>query len=332
MKNYLTLIFALLLSGIEAQTIFEFTKYDEKSQPAIETEMYKYHIDPDMEQMNVVLKDLMQFEKKLHYIYNFIIKFPKACTEEILRELSSKWEADMKMEEIAPYEDWDDGYYKFICFDFNKDKKVDVILMPSIFFGPSLGLACYASVDGHFKNMFDKAGYIVKFEKRGDNIILQFETTIIEESETNVLETLVYNLRNNQLSQHSKLYYANDTRLPKKIEHQGQFILSKKAALRADTKIFNKKFPEDWFNYSSRGSKKLRGNVVADYPIGAKGYVLAEEKDFVFLAFMPEAKFLDCSLRHGMDSSDFESYKPIPEPFICGWTKKSNIKKLSQNK
>ena len=58
--------------------------------------------------------------------------------------------------------------------------------------------------------------------------------------------------------------------------------MNKKAALRADTKIYNKKFPEDWFNYSSRGSKKLRGNVVADYPVGAKGYILAEEKDFVF--------------------------------------------------
>jgi 2-polyprenyl-3-methyl-5-hydroxy-6-metoxy-1,4-benzoquinol methylase len=53
------------------------------------------------------------------------------------------------------------------------------------------------------------------------------------------LETLVYDLNNNQLSQHSKLYYANDTRLPKKIENQGQFILNKKAALRADTKIYN---------------------------------------------------------------------------------------------
>jgi hypothetical protein len=156
---------------------------------------------------------------------------------------------------------------------------------------------------------------------------LQFETTIIEESETNVLETLVYDLKNNQLSQHSKLYYANDTRLPQKIEHQGQFTLNKKAALRSDSKIFNKKFPENWFYVSGRGSKKLRGNVVAEYPAGSNGYVLAQEKDFVFVAFMPEAKFLDCSLRHGMESDNIEIYNPNPKPFICGWTKKSYIKK-----
>ena len=328
MKFFLAFVFTLLFSGIEAQTLFEFTKYDEKSQPAIETEMYKYHIEPDTEQMKSVLKVLMSQEIPLHYIYSFIRRFPKACDQAMFEELISKWESDMKMEEISPYEDWDEVYYKFICLDFNKDRLVDLILMPEGFFGPSLGLVCFASVDGKFKRLFDKAGYVVKFEKRGDEIILQYETTIIEEAESNVLETLVYDLKSNQLSQHSKLYYANDTRLPQKIGNRGQFVLIKKAALRSDKKNFNKKFPEDWFHVSGRGSKKLRGNVVADYPPGVKGYILAEEKGFVFVAFNPDAEFLDCSLRHGMDSEEFENYKPIPKPFICGWVKNSDLKRI----
>lgn len=328
MKNLLVLFFTLILSGIEAQTIFEFTKYDEKSQPAIETEMYKYHIEPDTEQMKSVLKVLMSQEIPLHYIYSFIRRFPKACDQSMFDQLISKWEADMKMEEIVPYEDWDEVYYKFICFDFNKDKQVDLILMPEFFFGPSFGLVCFGLVEGNFKKMFDKAGYVVKFEKRGDEIILQYEITIIEESETNVLETLVYDLKKNQLSQHSKLYYANDTRLPQKIENQGRFVLKKDAALRADTKIFNKEFPEDWFYVSGRGSKKICGNVVALYPAGAEGHILAKDKGFVFVAFKPESTFSECSLRHGMESNDIENYEPNPKPFICGWVKNSDLKRI----
>jgi hypothetical protein len=332
MKNYLTLIFALLLSGIEAQTIFEFTKYDEKSQPAIETEMYKYHIEPDMEQMNAALKDIMQFEIKLHYIYKFIRKFPNACSQEMFREFISKWESDLKMEEIPPYLDSEEGQYKFMCLDFNGDKQVDVILMPEYFFGPSFGLVCYAKVDGKFIRVFDKAGYIVKFEKRAKKIVFQFEITTIEDAETNILETLVYDLKTKMFSHNSKLYFATDTRLPQKTQNIGKFKLSANAIVRADTVINNEIFPEDWFNEYGRGSKKLRGNVVADYPAGAEGCILAKEKDFVFVAFMPEAKFLDCSLKHGMDSEDFENYKPNPKPFICGWISKKDLKKLKTNK
>ncbi len=340
---FLFLIFCNSTTVLNAQIYINFAKYEESKQPAIKAELKKYAIKTGLEQQKEVLSGLLRPEIKCWHFTIFASYFQKAFNAVMLEKSKSIWAdlADWDWELTDFDKMFNEGYYDFQALDFDKNGKADLFLIPSIFFGPSFGLIAYGYIDGKISHLFDKAGYIVTLKKEGKNIILQFETTIIEDTETNVLETVIFNLNNKKLRYDNKLYYATQCELPKTSKILF-FETTDSICLRSDKTVNDSIRGEEWYNYGGLGTKTLRGNVLALCPKNANGYLIAEENNYAFVAMSPETPFIASSMQHGMENSRFDEelnemiFEPNPKPYLCGWVEKKYLKlspelKLNKN-
>lgn len=241
-----------------------------------------------------------------------------------IKKYEEKGEADYWREEINKFTltteiDEND---KVLIFDFNKDKNPDLVAIPETYFGPSLGYKFYARQNGKWQYTFDNSGEIVRITQQGKETIVHFLVTIIESTETDILINLRLN-PTNQTWQLTKQYYASQTEFPtQKPLTQLKFSLKTATALRYSPQIDDKPIA-DTLAYQET-TRTLRGNVVADFEAGAKGYILAQKNDWAMVAFLPTSSPIAVSLRHGMDDSYFDEKGemhsgPRIKPYHCGW-------------
>jgi hypothetical protein len=332
-KSILLLLFLSFGAKAQQKPLFAFDgeKVGERN-ASINAEVKKYIIKINASQQEEVLSNLLHEEvNPMHYLH-FVQRFYNAFDEvkrKKFNELFPDW-AIADPEEITKNE-WSSengGYYPFCGLDFNADGKADLFLIPEVFFGPSPGLVIYGYQKGKIVLFSNIAGDIVSFKKRGDDIILQYGAILIEQTETEILQTIIYNAKAKSCSLDSKIYYATQTKFPEKLGKPRLFKTIDSVALRYDKTLNDTIYTEEQYNdYElNMGSKTLRGNVVAVYPKNAKAYLLAEDKDYAFVAFLPESSFLALSLRHGMEYFYFEDDKlidePKPKPYILGWVEK----------
>jgi hypothetical protein len=216
---------------------------------------------------------------------------------------------------------------EFICFDFDKDGKPDMFSFPKVYFGPSLGLAFYGRVNGKFQYLFDNSGWIAEIKDNKDRILMRYVMPIIDVSETYILHNIVYDKKTHTLSIDSKVFYAQQTKIPKIQDVPVAFKTNDSVYLRYSP-VINDSVNKDEQSYWLTGTRMLFGNVDAVYPKESSGYIFYKDKDWAFVAFNPESEFIRSSLKHGMDEfvPNYFSKKYV-KPYLCGWIPVNKIRK-----
>lgn len=319
----LCLYFAVF--DVSAQPIFKFSTYKQGEEKKFISKLKEFHIEPTIEQQKDVLMSLIKISEYSSIVFNFLIKFDNALDEHFKTAFSKKWpEEKDRLENLKePFLPEVDKI--FLSLDFDKDGYVDLFLMPAVYFGPSIGYACYGYQNGKIQHFFDKGGFVVNFEKRENLLVFQYEVIKIEATEPLVLETIVFDLTLKKLRYDSKLYYAEEGEIPE-LGKLKEFELKKPSVLRTSPKVDDSPQVEAP-SYELDKTRTLRGNVIAEYPLASKGILLAKKGKYAFVAFYPESVFLGSSLEHGMENvKSFESYEPIIKPYHCGWILKKDIK------
>lgn len=211
-------------------------------------------------------------------------------------------------------------------FDFNQDKTVDLVLIFNTYFGPTSGYYFYFNNKGKFEYAYDNSGDILFIKNTRKRTILQYVIPVIDNQETQIIQTFVYNHARQTYLTSPKVYYASQTVLPDKLIKKPKLIKLKQASEvrfspKTDNTPVKQAKPDEYIEY--KATKTLKGNVVASYDKGAKGYLLATKEGWGFVAFLPDTKLIKTSLRHGMDEGYNEKTNKItkPEvlPYICGW-------------
>lgn len=228
------------------------------------------------------------------------------------------------------------GRYSFPSFwvlDFDQDKTVDLIMLHNTYFGPSPGYYYYFNNKGKFEYVFNNAGDLFVINQQNKRTVLQHVIPVIDQSETEIIQTFEYHHKKQTYAWAPKLYYASQTKLPPQLLKKPKLVSMKaKVAVRTDKVMDNRPVKQIKPGEASdlETTKTLRGNVVATYAVGAQAYVLANQGDWLFVAFLPHTLLLKTSLRHGMDEGyDPKTYKatgPEIKPYICGWILKKSLK------
>ncbi|WP_045114116.1 hypothetical protein [Microscilla marina] len=217
--------------------------------------------------------------------------------------------------------------------DFDQDKTVDLVLIFNTYFGPTPGYYFYFNHKGKFEYVYDNAGQFVLIRHKRKQTFLQHAIFIIDEQETQISQTFVYNHTAQSYVASPKLYYASQSKLPKKIALKPSLVtLTKVSQARYSPQVDDtpaKKIKEGEYN-QYKATKTLWGNVVAKYAKGAKGYVLATQSGWAFVAFLPDSKLIKTSLRHGMDEGydqkNNQTTPPKISPYICGWIPQNSFR------
>jgi hypothetical protein len=228
-----------------------------------------------------------------------------------------------------------DSPIAFRLLDMDGDGTIDLVIFNQVYFGPSSGLV-FCGWDGrNFKYLFDCSGVIRTIERIDGRIYIRYAVTIIEESEAEILASMAYDLKAKAWALDSKTYYAQKTRFPKVLGRPEPFQLNAPAILRVDSKIDNKPNQKDANgNYNYETTRTLYGNVVAEYPLSAGGYVLAVENGWAFVAFATKVAATDHSLHHGMEPTTYDKKTQVSTPIImpcqyyCGWIETKFVKRV----
>lgn len=209
---------------------------------------------------------------------------------------------------------------KIFLLDFNKDNHWDLLLVSGVYFGPTEGYQFYAHKKENLVYLFESAGGFAKIQNNFKETSLYYLLPIIEEGESNVLYIIKIHHTNRNYDI-KKLYYAQQTKLPKSISKTPKLIkLSQKTDLRFSPENVNKgvwqevQGNENAFNLS----KFIKGNIVASYGKNSDAILLAEEENWLFVAFSPSSQALKTSLQHGMESWKKEK----SNNYFCGWIQK----------
>jgi hypothetical protein len=215
-------------------------------------------------------------------------------------------------------------------FDFNRDGKVDMIIFPQVYFGPSLGYKMYARQGNKFEYVFDNSGNFSEVKVGKNQTILRFQVMIIESSETEISQTIIFDHLRNQCTAQPKLYYATQTKLPKQLTTPILVSLKQASELRFSPQINNTPLDttETVFDTLTR---VLKGNIVAEYRANDQAYQLATEGEWALVAFLPRNPPIRTSLRHGLDDSYYDDkgnliQKSRIQPYLVGWVRKKTLK------
>jgi len=337
--SILLLLLLLLSFGAKAQKkpFFAFNENNaHENTPLIKAEIKKYIIKIGAAQQEEILSSLLSKDVNPSHYLTFAQHFPKAFDATKRKKIAAAfpdWVISENMDFSNEWSSENGDYYSFCGLDFDEDGKADLFLLPQVFFGPSPGLAIYGYQKGAITYLLSISGDIVFFKKQGKDFVLQYAAMLIENTETEILQTIVYRAKSKSCYLDSKIYYATQTQIPAKLNPAILFKTIDSVTVRYDKKLNDSIYTEeDYNNYElGFGTKTIRGNVVAVYPKNASGYILAEDKDYAFVVFKPESNFLASSLRHGMENFHFEdselTYEPNPKPYICGWVEKRWLKK-----
>jgi len=209
--------------------------------------------------------------------------------------------------------------YGWFEIDLNNDKKADAMICKTVYFGPSEGIRFFAIEGNSINYLFDGSGTLVNFKQLGDIIYLQFQYNILDSEEANVLITISFNTKSNIFNYLSKIYYAQQTDVPKSLLSSPiTFITTaSKTELRYSTELSVPKPKED----DPIKTKTLTSNIVGYFSKGSKGYILNKTTDgkWAFIVFEPQSQPIECSLKHGMDKEKEKVWR-------AGWIQRQFIK------
>ena len=232
----------------------------------------------------------------------------------------------------------DSTFYTNLFFlDLDKDTQADIIMIPQIYFGPSLGFFIFGKDGDGYKYLYDNSGFFQQIKKEKEVFILQFQVLIIDNIEPQIIQNIVYSTKDKSYRTGAKLYYATQTALPKIAKKIKGFELKEKTELRFSP-MTDDKVIEEKDDYYLTESKTIKGNVIAIFKTKSGGFILAEKGDWAFVVFRPDSNLEESSLAHGMDSSlyfdeETEEMKPDPnyqKPWLVGWLKKDVLIKPSK--
>jgi hypothetical protein len=218
-----------------------------------------------------------------------------------------------------------------ILYDFNRDGKADLIMLPGVYFGPSLGYKFFGRVNSKFQYLFDNSGSIVELQISNNQAIINFRVPIIDPSETNIQQGLVLKFKEKNTLLEPKVYFAQQSFLPAKLNPPKWAEFVADTELRYSPTINDTPRDTTGYVYDSV-TTTLRGNVVAEYQSNAKGYILGEKADWFLVALSPLSPPTRTSLRHGMDSEWTDEKGNVMaelkiKPYLLGWVRKKQLKK-----
>ncbi|MEO1654263.1 MAG: hypothetical protein AAFU64_12010 [Bacteroidota bacterium] len=202
--------------------------------------------------------------------------------------------------------------------DFNQDQEVDMLWFPRVYFGPSVGYYMYTRQGDQFKYVFDQSASLTQLQINTQRVLLRLHILPFDDKEPNILQTIVYDFQAKKGGLGPKQYYASKLQIPNAIENPHPVEIKSQVALRSQPQVDDRPRDESQMDTTTR---HLRGNVVADIAPPSKAFVLAEEGNWVLVAFAPDSKILALSLVHGMDALGIDekgNWKGIqdPQPYL----------------
>jgi hypothetical protein len=211
-------------------------------------------------------------------------------------------------------------------FDFNQDGKPEMLIFPEGYFGPSYGYKIYARRGDKFQYIFDNSGNFSEVKAGKTQTILRFKVSLMEASETQISQTIVFDHLRNQCTTQPKLYYATQTQLPKQLSLPILVQLRQSTELRASPQINDHSLDTTQITFDTL-TRVLRGNVVAEYRAGDQAYQLATLGEWVLVAFLPKNPPIRSSLHHGLDNGYYDDkgnwlQKTRIQAYLVGWVKK----------
>ena len=320
-------------------------------EPHVLAELKKYTVQPRPEQKREILQSMLDgdlkpkfflaaakhlsggMDKSMRVAYNAEIRPTLDDDEFKIFSVDENEDKDFFSDESN--EDPAASQYAFRCLDFDGDKKIDLLVFNQAYFGTSLGLVFYGWDGKAYTYLFDCSGAIVVIERLGNKLCIRYLVTIIDPAETEILASISYDFKTKACMLDSKLYYAQKTRFPKVLGRPEPFSLNAPAVLRVDPKIDdkpNQKNANGYYNFET--TLTLYGNAVAEYPKSARGYVLAVENDWAFVAFDTKIAPTDNSLHHGMEPIIYDKKTQVSTPIImpcqyyCGWIETKLVERI----
>lgn len=306
-------------------------------------QLRQWTVQPNATQQQEILRSMLEGELRPYFFLSAAKHMAGAMQRDLRQAYNAKLKAAKGEDEAKAYaldenttssdfpsneseEDSATSQYAFRCLDFDGDHRIDLLVFNQVYFGPSAGLVFYGWDGKRYRHLFDCSGTIAKIERLGDKLYLRFVVTIIDRAETEILATVSYDFKTKTCVLDSKLNYAQQTRFPKSIDAPRPFSLAAATALRVtpvtdDTP--NK--PDANGNFDWQTTRTLRGNVVADMPASAGGFILAKQGAWACVAFSTKVMPTDHSLRHGMEpevadpKADTRHTVYPPCQYFCGW-------------
>ncbi|MCU0436806.1 MAG: hypothetical protein MUC49_02765 [Raineya sp.] len=205
---------------------------------------------------------------------------------------------------------------KAMVLDFDQNQTPDIICIPQVHFGPSIGYEVFAKKDNKWQSVFDYSGSFEGLEKTENQIVIRYLITLIEPTETEILFSVVLEKKDNNwvFKDFLKQYYASQTKKPVKFLPKFEsFTAKSNTILRTHPLIKDTGMAGHSAMISAEMTKTIVGNQVGVFPKDSKALIMAKEKGWAFVAFLPNSKPTKNSLEHGMDRESKIS------PYYCGW-------------
>jgi len=224
-----------------------------------------------------------------------------------------------------------DGHPHFI--DVDRDHRADLALVDNTFYGPSAGYHVFVRDGARYADAFADPGTFIGFEPVGDHVVLRFGVEILAGGEARVVRALDYDRARDEWPAAPTAFVGAQTEVPP-IDPGATVTLAGATAVRTAPAIDDgapaaPTPSDDGDDYAH--STVLRGNVVADYPAGARGLVLGARGDWLFVAMPAEPPPSAVSLRHGMferydQAADTMRSAPPPGATYCGWIPRASTR------
>jgi hypothetical protein len=205
--------------------------------------------------------------------------------------------------------------------DADRDGVVDLALVDA-FYDASPGYLVLVREDRRFRRAWSAPGRFIGFEPSGDHVVLRFEVAVVSGGDPRVIRTLDRDPTTRAWHLGPASYLAVQGVVPP-IESCGPIEITTETALRLaprldDASLAKRRGEFEGFDETAT----LRGDVVADYPAGARGVALAERGEWLFVALAAEPVPVATSLRHDLfarSSGNGDVSMPPPHTFYCGW-------------
>jgi hypothetical protein len=220
------------------------------------------------------------------------------------------------------------------AYDIDADGTVDLVAIPQVMFGPSDGFVVYVRDGAKAKHVLSTSGTWHAAVQTPSAVALRFQANILADGEARFSQTITYDRAARAWRPLVKSYAAMQGKTPAPTRLVA-FATRGEATLRATPAIDDKPMRTQGMERSTT----LRGNAVAKYGAAARGFVLAEEGEWRYVAFDPATRPTATSLGHGMDHepeqpSELEAPPPEEEKpnqlktktWLCGWVRAAEIR------
>jgi hypothetical protein len=219
-----------------------------------------------------------------------------------------------------------------LAYDLDRDGNIDLLAFPQVMYGPSAGWVVHAVEHGVPRRLFGISGDWADVRVDKGAVALRFEASILAPGEARFSTTLRF--AKGAWDPPIKSYAAMQGKIPAPHPPYASFTTRGPAVLRATPEVNDKPNPSepDPADESLEHTTTLRGNVLATYPAGARGTIVASEGAWRYVAFDPATRPTETTLSHGMDEVGDGDDGPDTAPntllsraWLCGWIAAAEI-------